>query len=75
MPRFALLAALALAATAAAVRPARRRATRSASTSPASTATSRPGDGFDRYANGGWRAHAEMPADRTGSARSSTSPT
>jgi putative endopeptidase len=24
-----------------------------------------PGDSFDRYANGGWRAHAEMPADRT----------
>jgi putative endopeptidase len=25
-----------------------------------------PGDGFDVYANGGWRARAEIPADRTG---------
>jgi putative endopeptidase len=24
-----------------------------------------PGDDFDQYANGGWRAHAEIPADRT----------
>ena len=27
--------------------------------------TVRPGDGFDRYANGGWRAKAEIPADRS----------
>ena len=26
--------------------------------------TVKPGDGFDRYANGGWRATAEIPADR-----------
>jgi len=24
-----------------------------------------PGDNFDEYANGGWRAHTEIPADRT----------
>ena len=25
----------------------------------------KPGDGFDRYANGAWRARAEIPADRS----------
>jgi putative endopeptidase len=28
-------------------------------------ASVRPGDGFDRYANGGWRTKAEIPADRS----------
>jgi putative endopeptidase len=28
--------------------------------------TAQPGDNFDQYANGGWRAHVEIPADRTG---------
>lgn len=26
----------------------------------------KPGDDFERYANGGWRAQAEIPADRSG---------
>src|SRR5688500_17797956 len=25
----------------------------------------RPGDGFEQYANGGWRARTEIPADRS----------
>jgi putative endopeptidase len=61
MRRFALFAALALAATA-------------ASSAPSGTIGVdvagldrgvRPGDDFDQYANGGWRAHVEIPADRT----------
>ena len=28
-------------------------------------ASARPGDGFDRYANGAWRAKAEIPTDRS----------
>ncbi len=27
--------------------------------------SAKPGDGFDRYANGAWRAKAEIPADRS----------
>ena len=64
MRRFVLIASLSLLATTA------------ASTPPAAhnqigvdvagiDRTVAPGDGFDRYANGAWRAHAEMPADRT----------
>ena len=65
MPRFALIAATALLASAAlAAQPAR----------PGSVGVdlagidkaAQPGDGFDQYANGGWRRATEIPADRTG---------
>ncbi|MEA3045650.1 MAG: putative endopeptidase [Sphingomonadales bacterium] len=62
MPRFLLVAATALLAAAAAAQPA----------GPAAVGVdvagidkaAQPGDGFDLYANGGWRARTEIPADR-----------
>ena len=64
MPRFALLATFALIATAAASAP--PAAHREIGVDLAGIDHSvAPGDGFDRYANGAWRAHTEMPADRT----------
>ncbi|HVQ07955.1 MAG TPA: M13 family metallopeptidase [Allosphingosinicella sp.] len=67
MPRFALLAAAAAFLAAAAT----------ISAQPAGHAgvgvdvagidkAAAPGDGFDHYANGGWRARTEIPADRAG---------
>ncbi|HYI48244.1 MAG TPA: M13 family metallopeptidase [Allosphingosinicella sp.] len=64
MPRFMLAAAAFLAAAAAFAQPAAQPGVgvdlagidRSAA----------PGDGFDQYANGGWRGRTEIPADRSG---------
>src|SRR4051794_13775144 len=64
MRRFALLASLALLATTAISAP--PAAQREIGVDLAGIDRNvAPGDSFDRYANGGWRAHAEMPADRT----------
>src|SRR3954469_8470670 len=64
MRRFALLASLALLATTAISAP--PAAQREIGVDLAGIDRSvAPGDSFDRYANGAWRAHAEMPADRT----------
>jgi putative endopeptidase len=74
MPRLARLAALFLATSAAA-----GFAAVSQSPNPPAAAAhagvgvdlagidkaARPGDGFDQYANGGWRARTEIPADRS----------
>jgi putative endopeptidase len=74
MPRLARLAALLLATSAAA-----GFAAVSQSPNPPAAAAhagvgvdlagidkaARPGDGFDQYANGGWRARTEIPADRS----------
>ena len=78
MNRFASLAAFLLASAASAVcahatlspaelrrQPHRQPRQVSASTFPASTALSSPATSFDRYANGGWRARTEIPADRS----------
>ena len=64
MRRFALLASLALIATTVAAQPAARHNEIGVDVAGIDKAVA-PGDGFDRYANGAWRAHAEMPADRT----------
>src|SRR3954467_13809454 len=64
MRRFALLASLALLATTAISAP--PAAHREIGVDLAGIDRNvAPGDSFDRYANGAWRAHAEMPADRT----------
>ncbi|MBV9884836.1 MAG: M13 family peptidase, partial [Sphingomonadaceae bacterium] len=72
MRRFALLASIALIATTAAsapprhARPAAATAHNEIGVDVAGIDRSvAPGDSFDRYANGAWRAHATMPADRT----------
>src|SRR5690348_11185890 len=64
MRRFALLASLALLATTAASAPPARPNEIGVDVAGIDRSVA-PGDGFDRYANGAWRAHAEMPADRT----------
>src|SRR3954469_18937332 len=64
MPRYLLFASLALLATTAASAPPAARNEIGVDTAGIDRAVA-PGDSFDRYANGGWRAHAEMPADRT----------
>jgi len=67
MPRFApvaAFAAFALAATAAlAAQPARHAAV--GVDLAGIDKAARPGDGFDLYANGGWRRATEIPADRS----------
>lgn len=65
MRRFVLLASLALLATTAASAPPAARHNAIGVDVAGIDRGVAPGDGFDRYANGGWRAHAEMPADRT----------
>jgi putative endopeptidase len=62
MPRFALLAATALIATAAVAQPARQGGV-GVDVAGIDKAV-QPGDGFDLYANGGWRSRTEIPADR-----------
>ena len=64
MRRFALLASLALLATTAASAPPAARNQIGVDVAGIDRNVA-PGDSFDRYANGAWRAHAEMPADRT----------
>jgi len=64
MPRFALAAAAsALIAAAAFAQPARHSAV--GVDLAGIDKAARPGDGFDQYANGGWRRATEIPADRT----------
>ncbi len=64
MPRFVLLAATALLAAAAAV--AQPAAQRGVGVDVAGIdKAAAPGDGFDHYANGGWRSRTEIPADRS----------
>ena len=65
MPRFALLASFALLATAAASAPPAARHNEVGVDLAGIDRNAAPGDSFDRYANGAWRAHATMPADRT----------
>jgi len=65
MRRFALLAATALLAAATAVaQPAARNGVGVDVAGIDKNVA--PGDGFDAYANGGWRARTEIPADRSG---------
>src|SRR3954462_12060922 len=64
MRRFVLLASLAFLATTAASTPPAARNEIGVDVAGIDR-TVAPGDSFDRYANGAWRAHAEMPADRT----------
>ena len=64
MPRFMLLAATALLAAAAAAQPARHDGVGVDIAGIDKAAA--PGDGFDLYANGGWRSRTEIPADRSG---------
>jgi putative endopeptidase len=63
MPRFVLLAATALIATAAVAQPAPH-GTVGVDVAGIDKAVA-PGDGFDLYANGGWRSRTEIPADRS----------
>ena len=65
MRRFALLASFALLATTAASAPPAARHNEIGVDVAGIDRSVQPGDSFDRYANGAWRAHAEMPADRT----------
>jgi putative endopeptidase len=65
MRRFALLASLALIATTAASAPPAAHRNQIGVDVAGIDRNVAPGDSFDRYANGAWRAHAEMPADRT----------
>ena len=74
MPRTARLAALLLAATAAASYAASAQTSNPAAASGQASVgvdlagidrNVAPGDSFDRYANGGWRARTEIPADRS----------
>jgi len=67
MPRFVLLAAASLltATAALAVQSAPQGAQRGVGVDTAGIdKAAQPGDGFDHYANGGWRARTEIPADR-----------
>jgi len=70
MRRFALLASLTLLATTAASAPPAHRAAATAHNEIGVDLAGidhsvQPGDSFDRYANGGWRARTQMPPDRT----------
>jgi putative endopeptidase len=66
MPRFLLVAATALiAAATAAAQPARPARPAGVGVDVAGIdKAAAPGDGFDLYANGGWRSRTEIPADR-----------
>jgi putative endopeptidase len=64
MPRFAFVAAFALAATAALSAQPVRHAAVGVDLAGIDKAA-RPGDGFDQYANGAWRRATEIPADRS----------
>jgi len=64
MPRFLLLAATALLAAATAVAQPAGPAGVGVDVAGIDKAAA-PGDGFDHYANGGWRSRTEIPADRS----------
>ena len=68
MPRFAFFAAAALLAATAAAQPAAQPGVGVDLAGIDKSAA--PGDGFDQYANGGWRGRTQIPPDRSASAPS-----